>query len=226
MPPQPRGRRAPFRRPTCSPVFPGTASPRRRRGRRPGCARRTRPFQAAAIDRVLELLPGYEAVCPLRTVGPEEKPENLPPHARDLTPAGHLRRLHEESLPQARRDLDQATARHDLLARQEPLWPQLLALASARPDLHAQTETRTGGRAAVSNRVEAEATAARVPAEGNETPFTARCRAALRERDDALAQSSPLKERLDVRERELKAEVETPAALRPPARPRKGKEVL
>jgi hypothetical protein len=95
---------------------------------------------AAAIDRVLELASARGPFCGVRCLGREERPEAIPPVSRALTLAGHTRRLHEEALPAARREVE---VREECCRRRrqdEAVLVRLQELAGQRHTLHQQMQ--------------------------------------------------------------------------------------
>jgi hypothetical protein len=139
----------------------------------------------APLDRVLEAVGGRDMVCAIRCLGRDERPEALSPAVRALTFAERARSFREHSLECAAREVQRAEERLARRHQEEGVWPRLEGLAGRLTQLGEALETLTKQRAAVPAAVEAEAHAAE---EGRgEGPGTTALRAAVRERDRALA---------------------------------------
>lgn len=185
--------------------------------------------QVAALDRVLERLADQDDVYPLRMLAADESLETLSPHSREFTTRGRLDRLRADVLPRARRDQEQAEAQFDQLNRLEPVWAQMLELVAARRSLAEQREIASRARGNISPQVDSEAERARASdaQEVELSPFAARIRNTLRDRDAILSESATARERLSTSEREHKAEAETVTArlesLRPLAEAKENK---
>jgi hypothetical protein len=147
----------------------------------------------APLDRVLETVGGRDMVCAIRCLGRDERPEALWPAVRALTFAERARSFREHSLECAAREVQRAEERLARRRQEEGVWPRLEELAGRLTQLGEVLESLTKQRAAVPAVVEAEAQAAE---EGRgEPPGTTALRAAVRERDGALAAcDSSLKE--------------------------------
>src|SRR5438067_77102 len=79
----------------------------------------------AAVDRVLALVAGREAVCPLRCLGKGDRPEDLSEAGRAATFPERVRGLREHALGQAVRAREQAERRCQRLRQEEAAWPRL-----------------------------------------------------------------------------------------------------
>jgi hypothetical protein len=139
---------------------------------------------AAALDRVLEVVGGRDAVCAVRCLGRDERPESLPPATRGLLFAERARALKEHSLERATREVQQVEERLAGLRRAEPVWPRLEELAARHDQLAGQIQELAAGREAVAAAVEREATEGGA-AEG----FRGAVAGAARARDEALAEA-------------------------------------
>ncbi|HXG13232.1 MAG TPA: AAA domain-containing protein [Gemmataceae bacterium] len=111
---------------------------------------------AATLDRALHLIRDREAIYAVRCLDREENPESLPPSLRELTFAERLRRLREDTLEAARRDIQAAEARSAQLARGELLWPRLEELAERRRQLDEQLDALRDCRGQVADLAEQE----------------------------------------------------------------------
>ena len=83
----------------------------------------------AAIDRVLDLVNGREAICSLRCLAQGERPDDLLPAARAATLPERARTLRAHALTEAVRAREQAELRCQRLHDEETAWPRLQQLA-------------------------------------------------------------------------------------------------
>jgi hypothetical protein len=124
---------------------------------------------AAAIDRVLALVAGREALCPIRCLGQGERPEALPDTARACTFPERVRALREGALAQAVRTREQAEQRCQRLRQEEAVWPRLEALAADDLRLRAEADALAERRERVPAEVGAEAERATAPSAADAT---------------------------------------------------------
>lgn len=109
---------------------------------------------AAALDRVLERLGRHPAVCPLRYLGAEESPAQLPAAIARLTLPERLRVYRETTLPAARAARDAALHMLDAHRREKPHWVGLETLADQHELLAERLRTLAARRAGVAQEVE------------------------------------------------------------------------
>ncbi len=151
----------------------------------------------AAVDRVLALVAGREAVCPLRCVGKGDRLEELSEAGRAATFPERVRSLREHALGQAVRAREQAERRCQRLRQEEEAWPRLEELAGRERRLRDEADALTARRERIPAEVHAEAERAADPAAApaEECPKTvAAAAASLRE---ALARLREAQARAD-----------------------------
>jgi hypothetical protein len=85
---------------------------------------------AAAVDRVLEMLMGREQIFALRSLGRDETLESLPAFAVGLTFAERSRVLRQRTVESARRTQLETQQRLQRHASERALWPRLLELCA------------------------------------------------------------------------------------------------
>jgi hypothetical protein len=112
---------------------------------------------APAIDRVLERVAAGGRVCAVRCLGRDEQPDTLPPASRALTLAAQARRLREEAVPAARRDVEAREERCRRHRHDEPLLARVQHLAEQSAPLVARHEALERRRAEIPSEVEAAA---------------------------------------------------------------------
>ncbi len=100
----------------------------------------------AALDRVLELLPANDILCPVRCLGPDERPEELSSTARASTFAERVRTLRETALAEVVRARASAEQRCQRQRLEEAAWPRLEHLAGQYDRLGADLAALAGQR--------------------------------------------------------------------------------
>lgn len=113
----------------------------------------------AALDRVLELVRDRDVLCPIRCLGRDERPEQLPPATRAVTLHERTRALRDHTLRAAVQSRQHAEQRCHQRRREELLWPRLQALAEEFQGLCVQAETLARERGRVPEEVRQLATA-------------------------------------------------------------------
>jgi hypothetical protein len=111
----------------------------------------------AALDRVLERVGGREALCPVRCVAPDERPEALSACVRRLTFAERLRAFEEQTLGTARRSLQEARQQCESRRRDETAWPRLEDVLARLTRLDADAKALAARRDGTAAEVAAEA---------------------------------------------------------------------
>jgi hypothetical protein len=114
----------------------------------------------AALDRVLELVHGHEAICALRVLAPGEQPSALSPSTRSLLLDERARHLRAASLSNARKSLTETDQRRLRLRQDEPAWNHLKELATRLDQLQHELAAISARRLQLLNQVEQEAAAA------------------------------------------------------------------
>lgn len=129
---------------------------------------------AAALDRVLEQLPCGRGAYPQRLLGPEETFSGLSPRIRRLVLEERIRLFEEQTLPGARKKLEQLQQRYEGLKRDESLLTQLEKLADESARLSSLEQSLQKKLAAVGDEVkqlvESEIQASKTPALRKEHP--------------------------------------------------------
>ncbi|MCI0457065.1 MAG: AAA domain-containing protein [Gemmataceae bacterium] len=123
----------------------------------------------APLDRALGLIGPFDALCPIRCLGRDEKPEDLPPPARAATFPERVRLLRDHALTESLRARDRAEQRCHALRLEEAVWPRLTDLAARHQQLSAEIDVLQARRERVPADVAAEseqASEAPAPAEG------------------------------------------------------------
>ncbi len=181
---------------------------------------------AAALDRILELVASREAVCPVRCLGRDEKPEALPPCARAVTFAERARYFREHTLVRAHEEVEAAERRHEALQGVAPAWDGLARLAEEAARARAEADALRNRRAETPARVEREASGAE-PAVGDGFRDAVRAaRAAEEERArHAAAESEAVRNEVDQRRREVEQLTAELASLLPLADAKHGNRV-
>ncbi len=111
----------------------------------------------APLDRALELVGPFDALCPIRCLGRDEKPEALTPAAHAATFAERVRSLQEHALAEARSARDRAEQRCQRLRQEEVVWPRLTDLAQRYRHHRSEVEAAQARRQRVPADVAAEA---------------------------------------------------------------------
>jgi hypothetical protein len=150
---------------------------------------------AAALDHVLELVHDREALCPVRCLGRDERPEQLSAAARAATLPERVRSLRENTLRSAVQARQQAEQRCQRRRQEETVWPRLQALAEEFEGLAVQGDALARERAGVPGEVSHQADAAGTAAEPTAfqkqlDEFTQSHRAQLARLDAALADAA------------------------------------
>src|SRR5262245_13008680 len=108
---------------------------------------------AAAIDRVLDLVAGRDVLCPVRCLAAGERAEFLPPASRGATLAERARRLNEYTLPGARGEATRLEKHCQAHASEDAVWGRLQELAGEHQQLAAREEAQARGRADIAGEV-------------------------------------------------------------------------
>lgn len=110
-----------------------------------------------ALDRVLEIAGGREAVCAVRCLGATERIEELPPASAALTFRERLRCLQENSLAAARQEATASEQRCQQLRQDQAVLDQLLEFAGHQAQLEEQITALQMEAARIRDAVEREA---------------------------------------------------------------------
>jgi hypothetical protein len=181
----------------------------------------------AAIDQVLALIPARDDLLALRCLGPDERPEHLPPTSRGWTLAERLRHVSTAALHAARQSLSEREQRWQRLRKDEGAWHSLQEIADRLVQIEAQVAALTARRPQVVADVAGEAAAVTDETAAGSNPFQAdlaQTRRRHQESQASLEQSlAELRQQLeDQRQQQtsLESQIET---IRPLAEARQGK---
>ncbi|HEV3258973.1 MAG TPA: AAA domain-containing protein, partial [Gemmataceae bacterium] len=173
----------------------------------------------ATIDRVLELVGTRDVVCPVRCLGPDERPEVLPPSVRGLTFAERVRHLSEQPLRLARAELAAAEQRCERLRQAGQVVTRLDELAGQQQRLEQQGRALEEMRCRIPVEVSREAAAAEGAPGGASGTFAASIADLARAHGEALAAidlaRADLGGRIDQARREQTEQATRLDALRP-----------
>jgi hypothetical protein len=182
---------------------------------------------AAALDRVLALIPLRDDLLAIRCLAAGERPEDLPPASRDWTLAARLRHVGTASLHAARQSLAEREQRWQRLRKDEGTWQNLQEIADRLAQIQTQVANLTGRRVQVVAEVETEVAAVlKVLAVDGNSFQAALAKVARQGRDAEAAADQQITERRqqveEQREQQTSLEGQI-AALRPLAEARQGK---
>lgn len=111
---------------------------------------------AAALDGVLEHLVGRDALCPIRCLEPQERPETLSPSLHGWTFTERRHQLGDRPLQGARQELADMEQRRRRHHREEPLWEKLRQILERYQALEAEIESLQKRRSSRAFAVEPE----------------------------------------------------------------------
>lgn len=140
----------------------------------------------AAIDGALERVGAVEGLCALRCLGPDERPDNLPPAGRAALFGERLHHVSADALQAARQGLASHEDRWRRLRQDEAIWAKLQDLADRLGQIQDRRDTLTGQLDRSAEEVASEAAAIEA-GKGTGGRFPEAVRAALRARHETQA---------------------------------------
>lgn len=146
--------------------------------------------QLAAIDHLLPLVAGRDAVCAVRLLDPGERPESLPSVLQGLTVPQRSLHLKEQVLSSARRCQEAADSQRRQRHQEEALWPRLQNLAEQAEHLDHRRQDLQHRLSRVTADIEAEIAEVAASADRPPTRFARELRGSRHRHAEALKQNA------------------------------------
>ncbi len=162
---------------------------------------------AAAVDRVLELVGHREAICPVRCLGKDERPEALPDCARPLTFEERARALRDGAGRAARAEAEACRKRAERLRAAGPLWEQIEKHSACQELLGAKLVNLARRRERLADDVRHawSAAAGGAPEPAGAGAFAGLARACRRDREQELEQLGRQQAEVRARQEEVRS---------------------